>query len=1334
MRSKIFKKLVAGIATLAMAAQFAVVLPVSAATGDTVTILEEALTSGSVTNPTDGSYTWGTEFANDLTAGKGLLLGNKDSKANNYTDKGFVSFSEAKGSATSKLSIAYDVAYQDKSKGQAYNDYTMSYYNADNQFLFSLTESIGSWSDKASITYATGNSTQTAELPSHIGKKVSAEISYDSEGNGYIVIDGGTYQFDSGTNAGVTDIKLTVMGDRDYNRGIYIKNYKMTATEVAALVYRTVAFNVDGKSSSVAVEKGTTIPADNIPATDKKGYLFKGWSTDGSSEYDENKTYISVDELSSMQIEDNMDLTAVYAIDSAYVQKIVKVEFVNPLLSAIGQPDAGATDEYEYQVKVTSDINKDITDNCSFQWEIIGNESDDNYTHLIPDAVAASKAKLTVMSGVSNYYGYIKATVTYDPENSDNENDNQIQTIQIPYAILGNAATSNIIPAGGYPVNMSDYPDSLVGYKATSNDINTRDLVLNNWSIYGSNAARNLELVKYEDGSKGLQFAATGGNHSGSGNTTVGVYQWSAQTAQYTIEAIAKLPSGASIGVYSNTPNNNNAVAECVVKNAGGALEAGTEKIDGISGDAFYKILLTCDPVVKKYCAKVYSEDGKTLIGETEPVAAGTGATMKYLCLYGAFPIDVKSFKVYTDKVESLTVNADKDVIKVPEEGEADAKLTLSANCVGVGGNRILGDVTWSLEDDVEGVSIAGKGQEATLTIKAGASGTVIVRASNGSATNTKEITLTTSSNVVSIKGTSSITIPFAGEADAVGTYVAQTLDKDTQPVEGDEIKYSFTKKDGSTPLDSLPKGIKFDAKTARLTVSAGASPTIIYLKATNKEGLSNKIKINIHGMSFAFGTNEPEEGFTQITASKQYDDKTGYGFEELTGLTDGADKVTGKKFKVKVKVPNGNYVVKVNSTANLIFSEWVSGSAWGVRKTNNEFKVAVCDGILDLTFGVSVRTENKVEYLDEVEASVSTLEISQDTAKTKGIKPAIYSIGDSTTSNAGHPSGYNEATSTDHRTYASWGNCVTAEMYSEDFASYSNKGWAGKNSASYYNLGRLEEILLSVAPGDYVTVNMGINSQGEEPYETLMENYYVNGIIQRGGIPVILTHTAAGPVGKGADGTLGSYTYDEATGKYTFKESREGDGRVQFLKGLAEKYNLNLIDMGKFGNDYYNSLTMDDIDKANVQNKDHANSNYTAPASVLEIVQSWHPDHNHYTKEMGDLYAAYVMSELANIKNNPFAIESVTQTPAEGKITLTATIKEGASTGSQAFGAYVAQYDANNVLVKIEKTDVTFTNDVLTADVPYTKDEQAAAVKVFVWDSNLKPYVTDTAVFPVTD
>ncbi len=49
---------------------------------------------------------------------------------------------------------------------------------------------------------------------------------------------------------------------------------------------------------------------------------------------------------------------------------------------------------------------------------------------------------------------------------------------------------------------MSSYDDSLVGYTATSNTINSKDLVLNGWSIYGSNGVRTLTLKKDEDNTK----------------------------------------------------------------------------------------------------------------------------------------------------------------------------------------------------------------------------------------------------------------------------------------------------------------------------------------------------------------------------------------------------------------------------------------------------------------------------------------------------------------------------------------------------------------------------------------------------------------------------------------------------------------------------------------------------------------------------------------------------------------------------------------------------------------------------------------------------------------
>ena len=52
-----------------------------------------------------------------------------------------------------------------------------------------------------------------------------------------------------------------------------------------------------------------------------------------------------------------------------------------------------------------------------------------------------------------------------------------------------------------------------------------------------------------------------------------------------------------------------------------------------------------------------------------------------------------------------------------------------------------------------------------------------------------------------------------------------------------------------------------------------------------------------------------------------------------------------------------------------------------------------ICDDVLDLTF--------------PADSSVTSLQISQIAKKTANEKPAIFSIGDSTTKNAGHYSKY---------------------------------------------------------------------------------------------------------------------------------------------------------------------------------------------------------------------------------------------------------------------------------------------------------------------------------------
>lgn len=331
--------------------------------------------------------------------------------------------------------------------------------------------------------------------------------------------------------------------------------------------------------------------------------------------------------------------------------------------------------------------------------------------------------------------------------------------------------------------------------------------------------------------------------------------------------------------------------------------------------------------------------------------------------------------------------------------------------------------------------------------------------------------------------------------------------------------------------------------------------------------------------------------------------DMAGYTKAALEGLT------------FKTEVPNGNYSVKVNTSAGEVWSESIAAIAASdsleksaikknLAENGNKFDVAVCDGVLDLTFPEG--------------ATVKTIEITALPAKKPNAKPALFTIGDSTAKNNAYGA-------------FSWGNCLAAGKIKlpESFSSYSNNAMAGRDSAQYYYEGRLERVLLDICPGDYVTVNMGINSRvkGEiEAYYSIMKDYYIEGILQRGGIPVILTATPDGPY-KDAAGEWKNWEpdYDFVTNK--FKNNRGDGARNAQLRQLAAEKNLKLIEVGQIGEDYMNSLTIEDV-------KAYNNENGTSFESVLDMVQSWYCDHNHYKEPLGKIIGTYILDELVKIQN----------------------------------------------------------------------------------------------------
>ncbi|MBQ8301765.1 MAG: hypothetical protein IJX57_07395, partial [Clostridia bacterium] len=728
-----------------------------------------------------------------------------------------------------------------------------------------------------------------------------------------------------------------------------------------------------------------------------------------------------------------------------------------------------------------------------------------------------------------------------------------------------------------------------------SNAINSQDLVLNSWSMYGSNGTRTLALAADEDGTKYLRFAINGGSGS-----AVPLYQLAEQTQQYIVDMKVRFTGGdVTFGHYFNTPNNGTNDPNWTATYGSGALTVGTQSITGLNSTDWFRIVVSADESAGTFWAKVYDDAG-TLVGEVadEPLATTSTATQKYFCFQGTYPLDLASFKIYYPTASTLTINTEAETVQVPEDA-TPTEVSLAGILKDTDGFAMTGALTWSLDEEYAGVSIVNDGAQGaklSVTNEAGA-GTITVVATYGSARAEKQLTLSTTGNAIAFTNfNSSLTIPFAGEENVTATFAAEARNKDGVKIEGSAVTYEMV--DAAGEAVSELRGVTFDPATGVLTVEAGAASKVVYIKATSvvgegdeQETLTSRVKVNIHGLSFAFGSDAPaDDSFTQVTSADAYTDKIGYGFADTSVVTDAAANVTGTAdYRFKAKVPNGNYVVNVTTSSATMTSEVVESvtAVTGISKSGAQFKVAVCDGVLDLTF-LSAST-------------LTDLTITQDAAKTEQAKPSVYAIGDSTTSNTGNGA-------------RSWGNCVGVGVtLPEVFGSFSNNGMAGRDSVNFYNQGRVETVLLNVCPGDYVTVNMGINSKETNEgvsYETLLSEYYIDGIIQRGGIPVIVTATPQGPVG--------NYVGNYSNGVFT---CNRGDGaRNNVLRALAKEKGLNLIELGLWGDEYFNSLT-------------EADATAAGKTTVLELVQSWYVDHNHYCEPLGNKIGEYILGCLAEIE-----------------------------------------------------------------------------------------------------
>lgn len=255
---------------------------------------------------------------------------------------------------------------------------------------------------------------------------------------------------------------------------------------------------------------------------------------------------------------------------------------------------------------------------------------------------------------------------------------------------------------------------------------------------------------------------------------------------------------------------------------------------------------------------------------------------------------------------------------------------------------------------------------------------------------------------------------------------------------------------------------------------------------------------------------------------------------------------------------------------------------------------------ILDLRIGADKLGVAKI-------ADVQLTKLEQQ--EPKGKKKLLH-IGDSTSAGDG-----------------SWAR-VLEEEYGEselaDFCEFRNRGLSGRNLGTYYQQGKLAEVLRDINPGNIVMVgNNGTNGMNSTFEEDL--NYYLDALEAMGAKIIINSYTPHGAVAnyeKGFNhetGTFDSYrrdTYDVVARKVAAERSK------------SDPNYLGFVEIGKNADAIFNAYVADF--KAN---------GYASREEAAQAIIKCFKDHNHYNH--GDL-ACHLMLYGYPSSSKPGIVEQI--------------------------------------------------------------------------------------------
>ncbi|MBP3542614.1 MAG: rhamnogalacturonan acetylesterase, partial [Lachnospiraceae bacterium] len=301
--------------------------------------------------------------------------------------------------------------------------------------------------------------------------------------------------------------------------------------------------------------------------------------------------------------------------------------------------------------------------------------------------------------------------------------------------------------------------------------------------------------------------------------------------------------------------------------------------------------------------------------------------------------------------------------------------------------------------------------------------------------------------------------------------------------------------------------------------------------------------------------------------------EETGYGiyyYEETTVLNTTLD---GSNYEVEITLANPTDEAY---TCHIRFNGIVKAEAVTVE-SGEEKSVKLIACMTDGALGMSFVTGAMSELSDEVlmgEIYIKDIVIVPEQPKQRKEKPTVYLLSDSTVQ------------SYEKRFYpqAGWGQVFYqffegAERYREYRAKHSsyslcrtyelpklvieNRSIGGRSAKSFYDEGKLDEVLEIICPGDYMLVQFAHNDAtairpnryiAPEDFPFYIQRY-IDACKRRGAQVVLVTPVAMRTCGDGEEFHISFASY-----------------REQMLK-LAKKQNIPLLDLGAESTRYLNQI-----------------------------------------------------------------------------------------------------------------------------------------------------------------